>query len=92
MPGVVRKTDKSGGHSPSEPTSYSPNVKANGLNVVRVGDSWSNHPHGSSTHSPSSSGGSGKVFVNGKAIVRSGDPLSCGGSASNCSDNVIAGG
>lgn len=96
MAGVVRVGDNSTsdpcGAPPRPSISGSSNVKINGKSVVRLGDSWESHSCPSSPpHGAVSSGGSSSVFVNGKPIVRKGDPISCGSSASQCSNNVFSG-
>lgn len=98
MPAVVRLGDTSTGHPhcyPSRPNiEASPNVFINGLGAHRLGDAWASHgacpdhvPHGGNA-----SGGSSTVFVNGRALCRIGDPISCGDTMATGSPNVFAGG
>lgn len=92
MAGVVRKTDACSGHSPYPPrlsTSWSPNVYANGIEVVRKTDSWEVHCS-ADCHSGVSSTGSPTVFANGLPICRQGDAVSCGSTMPNSSSNVFA--
>lgn len=95
MAGIVRKTDMCSGHGgfpPRLPTSWSSNVYANGLEVVRVPDSWASHSDDApSTHSGTSSSGSATVFANGLPMCRIGDSVSCGSTMPNGSTNVFAG-
>lgn len=95
MAGVVRKSDKCSGHGsfpPRNNTSWSPNVFANGLNIVRLTDSWETHTDDApSSHAGTSSSGSPTVFANGLPICRIGDSISCGSTMPNGSGNVFAG-
>lgn len=94
MPAVARQGDSTTGHScfpPTVPSSYSSDVFANGLPVVRQGDGIVVHccPDG-----PCHGGtyvGSHTVFVNGSSIQTVGDPISCGDTQAAGSPNVIAG-
>lgn len=70
------------------------NVFANGIGVVRLGDTMIPHPFPGPCcviHAPALSSSSGSVFVNGKGIGRLGDDYS-GHVISSGSGNVIAGG
>lgn len=94
MPGAVRLGDYSCGHScwPPRPNDQaSPNVFINGIAAHRLGDHWAAHtcPAIPETHDGNASGGSPNVFVNGKALCRQGDPVSCGDTMCDCSDDVI---
>lgn len=86
MPGIVRtEIDEGDGGGSCTPTPYgtgSPNVFANGFNVIRVGD-----PLVSGGHADE---GSSNVFVNGISVHRLGDRTECGGQARTSSSNVIA--
>jgi uncharacterized Zn-binding protein involved in type VI secretion len=91
MSGVVRKTDNCSGHAtyaPRPPITWSPDVFVNTLNVIRYGDSWSVHCcpvcHGGS------SVGGGDVYVNGNVLQIQGDPIDCGSTCAECSNNVFA--
>lgn len=90
MGNIVRKTDNCSGHNtfpPRAPTSWSPDVFANGLNVIRYGDSWSTHCCGDTCHGGTSVGG-GTVYVNGRVAQEAGDPISCGSTHAQHSPNV----
>jgi len=92
MAGVVRKGDNGSGHGtfpPRSSTSWSTNVFANGLEVVRFGDSWAVHCCGAPCHGGSTAG-AGSVFVNGEVLQISGDPISCGSTCVACSPDVFA--
>ncbi|WP_104401133.1 type VI secretion system PAAR protein [Vibrio penaeicida] len=69
------------GFPPTPVCGASPDVKADGIPIARVGDPLV--PHAKPKHPPhgrSIAAGSGTVFVNGKPVARSGDAVSCGGS------------
>lgn len=90
---AARKGDKDSGHgcySPRVNVQGSSNVIINGKETHRQGDAWVKHCcngcHGSVT-----SGGSGSVFVNGKAAARITDGISCGGVIVTGSSNVFIG-
>ena len=94
MPGIVRLGDGCSGHGCHPPRvndSASSNVFINGLGAHRVGDHWVTHCCGNNCHDGTMSGGSGKVFVNGKPLARVGDAISCGSVAAKGSGNVFAG-
>lgn len=96
MPAVARLGDTDTGHGcwPPRPSAAgSPNVFVNGRAVVRQDDAWQPHtcPSIPETHGGSLSGGSSKVFVNGKPIGRIGDSISCGSVVAEGSGNVFAG-
>lgn len=87
---IVRKGDMGSGHGtfpPRPPTSWSPNVFANGLNVIRNGDSWAVHCCGPPCHGGTSVGG-GSVYVNGRVAQQVGDPISCGSTHAQHSPDV----
>lgn len=94
MPPVVRLGDASAGHCfpPRGNDQASPNVFANTIPVHRQGDHWPSHCCGPVCHDGNLASGSSTVFVNGKQIARSGDPITCGDAASAHSPNVYAGG
>lgn len=65
-------------------------VFCNGIPVVCVGDPFS--PHLSGIHlAPTVSMGSPTVFVGGKPLARTSDPLTCGDTISVCSPDVFSG-
>ena len=82
MPAITRKGDKSTGHdncAPVEAIEGANNFLVNGKPVVLVGDKYASHGclvH--SSHQGQLSGGSPSFFVNGRAVGRVGDPISCG--------------
>jgi len=96
MPPITRLGDLSTadpcGAPPRASASASTNVFINNVAAHRKGDSWQLHacpksaPHGAVTV-----GGSGSVFVNGKAVARLGDSISCGSTVAGHSPNVFAG-
>lgn len=91
---VARKSDDlcdgSCGYPPAPPLTASPNVHANGMEVVRDTDFYA--PHGPGKHaSRRVVATSSKVFVNGLAIARRNDPIDCGAKISTGSPNVNAG-
>ena len=96
MPAVSRLGDLTTGHGPFPPTpsiAASPNVNANGLGVVRVGDAFQIHCDPTPTcHQGTLAAGSGTVFVNGVAAGRIGDTLTDGDAIAQGSPNVFAGG
>jgi uncharacterized Zn-binding protein involved in type VI secretion len=62
-----------------------------GIPAHCVGDSWAVHCDPKpSCHDGTLSGGSGKVFVGGKALGRVGDPVNCGSSVATGSSKVFA--
>ncbi len=79
------------GAPPAPAASWSPNVFANGRNVVRQGDAFVPHSipplHGRVVAS-----GSSTVYVNGRQAARIGDPLTCGASIATGSPDVYMGG
>jgi uncharacterized Zn-binding protein involved in type VI secretion len=66
-------------------TNGSPNVTADGLSVVRVGDIYNCPSHGAV---PMVSGSS-NLYANGAAVCRLGDAASCGATVTSASTNVI---
>lgn len=108
MPGVHRRSDLTQGHScspggpcgaapPTIPATYSPNVFANSLNVVRFADSIVPHPclscanNCSAPCAPHSGNyvGSHNVYVNSRMIQTQTDPITCKDAAQMGSSNVI---
>ena len=95
MPGVHRQgdVDASCCAVPTQPCSYSSNVLTNGRGTVRMADSIIPHMRDPKTcplHGGTFSGGNSTVLVNGRAIQRIGDSISCGACAISGSQNVIA--
>lgn len=98
MPPVTRKdVDATTGHDSYQPRPSTPNgspdVIVNNHGVVRVTDGWPDHtdPGPPDTHGATQSGGSTSVFVNGLALARIGDAISCGDACAAGSPDVIAG-
>ena len=90
MPPVHRQTDLTCGHGcypPEVPTSWSPNVRVNGLGVVRYGDSRKQHCCNDSCHGATYIG-TARVRVNGRYAQHVGHPLDDGDSVCNGSPNV----
>ena len=100
MPAVTRLGDQCTGHGcfpPRASTQGSPDVFVNGIAVHRQGDAWAVHscktgcktcaPHGGALAQ-----GSATVYVNGLPVGRIGDPIDCGSSVMEGSNNVFAGG
>jgi uncharacterized Zn-binding protein involved in type VI secretion len=86
---VTRLGDLCTGHGryPPRPNiEASENVFINGLGAHREGDNWAGHDHGGVL-----AHGSPTVFVNGKALARIGDPVSCGSVSAQGSSNVFSG-
>lgn len=91
---VTRLGDNSTGHGcfPARPNlEGSPNVFINGIAAHCIGHAWDTHCCGPSCHSGVLSAGSGSVFVNGRALARIGDGISCGDTVGQGSPNVFAG-
>ena len=94
MAAVTRLGDSCTGHGafpPRTSTSGSPNVFVNGIPAHRQGDSWSVHCVLNSCHASELKSGSSTVYVNGKALGRVDDPVSCGSVVAVGSSNVFAG-
>ena len=96
MPPVTRLGDLCTGHGcfiPRASISASPNVFANDIAVVRVGDTYDLHGcKNCRPHSGSLASGSSTVFVNGLPVGRMGDSISCGSTVAKGSPDVIIGG
>ncbi|WP_292959419.1 type VI secretion system PAAR protein [Neptuniibacter sp. UBA6509] len=95
MPKAARIGDIGSGHGCFPPTPViagSGNVMTNGIPAARVGDAVAPHGCGNCPpHGRSISAGSGSVFINGKPAARVGDSITCGGSVSAGSGDVIIG-
>ena len=78
------------GKPPTTPDQWSPNVFAEGLNVIRKSDKWVEHCT-TDCHIPTQAGGSATVFVNGLPLARVGDELDCGDEIANGAGTVHAG-
>lgn len=86
MPAVCVYGDTAGGSIIATAT----NVFSHGKKIALLGDTVTPHglgPHGGATMVQ----GSSKVFVNGKAVVRTGDQASCGHTASSTVTDFNAG-
>lgn len=96
MSAVARKGDMCTGHGdfPPRPSATgSANVIIEGAAAHCVGDGWESHCNSKpSCHGGSLSAGSGSVMVNGKALGRVGDPISCGSAVAGGALTVFAGG
>ena len=94
---VSRKGDLCTGHGPYPPrpsTSGSSNVRVNGIECLRKGDSYAVHakpPKNPNPHGSVLSDGSSSVMVNGRPMGRIGDPVACGSASAVGSRNVFAG-
>ena len=95
MPGIVRLNDKCTGHScyPPRPCiTASDDVFVEGKAVHREQDKWAMHAcPNTPPHDGVLATGSSTVYVNGKAIARIGDPISCGSKTQEGSQTVFAG-
>lgn len=95
MPGVARVGDQCTGHGefPPRPADQgSPDVFFNGIAAVRAGDHWIKHCNDDhSCHDSTGASGSSTVFVNGKPLMRVGDPIACGSKVAAGSPDVSAG-
>ena len=95
MPGVTRLGDGCTGHAcfgPRVNDSGSGDVFVNGVGAHRQGDHWVVHSCGTSHHDSTLLSGSSSVYVNGKQLARTGDPIACGSACGGGSGNVFAGG
>lgn len=87
MAAASRLADVCTGHprGPSRPCIQgSPNVFINNRNALRVGDAWAGH-----VHSGIQSTGARTVYVNGRALGRVADAISCGSLVATGSPNVF---
>lgn len=94
MPAGVRMGDLCSGHgcwNPRPPSSWSPNVRFNSKNVIRLQDSWSEHCC-VTCHGGSQASGSPNVNINGQKLARIGDSINCGSSNAQGSPDVFANG
>ena len=78
-------------HSPRPTASASEDVYIEGIEVVRQTDAYESHSCGPSSHAGVQAVGSSTVFVNGLAICRVGDAVSCGSVATATQETVYAG-
>ncbi len=95
MPAVSRQGDLCSGHGPFPPrplVSGSGDVFINGIPAGRRNDPYGIHCSPKKCHGGSAGAGSSTVFVNGRALVRIGDAVSCGSVSAMGSPNVFAGG
>ncbi|MBB5515768.1 putative Zn-binding protein involved in type VI secretion [Rubricella aquisinus] len=96
MPAVTRAGDACTGHGPWPPrasTGGSGDVFVNAMPAHRLGDAWAVHCDPTPIcHGGALASGSATVFVNGRALGRVGDPVSCGSSVAGGSGDVFAGG
>ena len=76
MPAVTRVGDNNTGHDACPPTALSSGSPNVPAHAPHVGNIAAGAPH---------------VFINGKAVGRIGDPVSCGGSVAVGSPNVFIG-
>ena len=98
MPSVAREGDSSTGADGYPPTAavsgFSPNVFVNGKPIQLLGlTHYAGHasPYIHTTGGRVTSSGSGKVFANGIATVRSGDSIADGDTVGAGSPNVFFG-
>ena len=95
MPKATRKGDIGSGHGcfpPSPAIEGSPDVFINNQLAVRVDDAFAAHGCGVCVpHGRTAAVGSATVNINGKAAVRIGDTIDCGGSAASGSSDVFIG-
>lgn len=92
MANVAYKASKSAGKCgkpPTSPDQWSPNVYAEGLNVVRKSDKWVEHCN-TDCHIPTQASGSPNVFVNGLPLARVGDDMDCGDEIASGAGSVFA--
>ena len=95
MPSIVRIGDICTGHGAFPPRvcdSGSSDVFINGIGAHREGDHWVTHCNPvPSCHDSVLAVGSSTVYVNGKALARIGDSVTCGSVCAEGSSNVFAG-
>ena len=80
------------GNSPNTAATASPNVYANGIEVVRKTDTYNAHPVVDPHAGRTVTGGSATVFANGLNLARISDAISCTAKIAEGSPNVFAGG
>lgn len=96
MPKVTRQEDNTTGHGCFVPrpgsAQASSDVFAEQSPIVRVGDAYPAHicPSIPAVHGGSLSSGSPNVFVNDRAMGRTGDSISCGDRTSQGANTVFA--
>lgn len=76
------------GYFPVNPTQASPNVRAVGAAIVRMGDTYAPHTRPKSPPHVGKATSGSTVRVNGKPAQRNGDMNSCGDHAANGKPNV----
>lgn len=98
MPAASRLGDQSTGHDGFPPTacisSNTSKTFVNGIQVQALGSVYAAHTKGSTTHPigiRDTTGGSSKVFIEGKPAIRIGDPIECGDSVGEGSSNTFFG-
>lgn len=93
MPGAVRHGDMSCGHGDWPPRANdesSQDVIINGLGAHRKGDHWPTHCDTTPIcHDGRAAAGSPDILVNGRPLVRIGDPIDCGDTACQGSPDVL---
>lgn len=81
MPVIAVKGGKDTGHGcypPRASTEGDGTFRVNGVGVHCAGDAWGAHTCGDSTHAGTLQAGSPSFRVNGAAVGRISDPVSCG--------------
>jgi uncharacterized Zn-binding protein involved in type VI secretion len=94
MSAITRLGDLTTGHGcfpPMPSITASTNVFCNGIGVVRVSDVYTGHCCGPACHGGVLAAGSSTVFVNGRALGRIGDLVSCGDHVGQGSSNSFCG-
>jgi len=94
MPSIAKLGDLCTGHDgfpPRPSTSGSADVSVNGKPAVRVTDTWGTHCKKTSCHGGVVISGSTKMSVNGLAVARTGDLISCGSVIAEGSADVFSG-
>lgn len=99
MAAASRRGDLSSGHGCFPPTGCTDTAASktfiNGILAQIQGSRYAAHRCGKTTHLPATrntTGGSGKVFIEGKAAIRIGDSIACGDTVGQGSPNVQIGG
>jgi len=91
---ATRQGDKGTGHGafgPRPSNGGSSDIFINGIPAHGVGDSWSSHTDGDTSHTSTAGGGSSSVYINGKAISRVSDSVACGSKIAHGSETVFSG-
>lgn len=94
MPAATRIGDVCSGHGCFPPRiniEGSDNVFINNIGAHRNGDDWAVHCCGDSCHDSTTSGGSSRVYINGKRAARIGDKVACGSAIAQGSPDVFIG-